>query len=80
MANPIPVWAVCNNGVIKKVSELKRCLAKWAFMSWFHRINGGADIDWTAEAIGHRVLRVEGMEQPMLVRVRGGRIVVEEAT
>jgi hypothetical protein len=78
-SQPIPVWAVCNGGVIKKLPLFKQCLNKWAFMSWFHRINGGSDIDFTAQAIGRRVLLVQGMETSVVVRVRAGRVVVEPA-
>jgi hypothetical protein len=79
MSKPIPVWAVCNNGVIKKTAVFKQCLSKWAFMSWFHLVNGGDDIDFTPESVGRRVLRVQGMDREVLVRVRSGRIVTEEA-
>jgi hypothetical protein len=79
MNRPIDVWACCNGGVIKKLVVFKQCLARWQFMSWFHRINGGDDIDFTAEAVGRRVLRVHGMDKEVLVRVQRGRIVVEEA-
>jgi len=75
----VQVWAVCNGGVIKKRDLLKLCLNKWPFMSWFARVHGGDDIEFTAESIGRRSLLVLGMETPAVVRVRQGRIVVEEA-